>query len=51
MIFSSRSVPQTVRLTAAEDDDVVNDQFTLTLTASGGGYTGVTHGGGDHHRQ
>ena len=37
------STPQPVTLTAAEDEDVVNDQITLTLTASGGGYTGVTH--------
>ena len=45
LIFTttSRSVTQTVQLTAAEDDDVVNDQFTLVLMASGGGYSGVTH--------
>ncbi|MCY4558953.1 MAG: hypothetical protein OXF79_21775, partial [Chloroflexi bacterium] len=34
---------QMVTLTAAEDDDFANDQIALTLTASGGGYTGVTH--------
>ena len=45
LIFTttSRSVTQTVQLTAAEDDDAVNDQFTLMLMASGGGYSGVTH--------
>ena len=37
------SAPQSVTLTAAEDGDVTNDQITLTLMASGGGYTGVTH--------
>ena len=37
------STPQLVRLTAAEDDDFVNDQVTLTLAASGGGYAGVGH--------
>ena len=35
--------PQTVRLTAAEDADFTDDQVLLTLTASGGGYAGVTH--------
>ena len=37
------SAPQTVTLTAAEDNDILNDQITLTLTASGGGYVGETH--------
>ncbi len=35
-------VAQTVTLTAAEDDDFVNDTETLTLTASNGGYNGKT---------
>ena len=35
--------PQPVTLTAAEDEDVTDDQVALTLTASGGGYAGVTH--------
>ncbi len=33
---------QTVMVTAGEDDDFVDDTETLMLTASGGGYTGVT---------
>ena len=33
---------QTVTLTASEDNDFQNDRETLTLTASGGGYAGVT---------
>ncbi|MCY4672212.1 MAG: T9SS type A sorting domain-containing protein, partial [Bacteroidetes bacterium] len=33
---------QTVTLTAAADDDLANDAVTLTLTASGGEYAGVT---------
>ena len=37
------NTPQSVTLTAAEDEDFMNDQVTLALTASGGGYTGVTH--------
>ena len=37
------NTPQSVTLTAAEDGDITNDQVTLALTASGGGYTGVTH--------
>ena len=37
------SVPQPVRLTAAEDEDYADDPVALTLTGSGGGYTGVTH--------
>ena len=32
-----------VRLAAAEDADVTDDQVTLTLTAADGGYTDVTH--------
>ncbi len=39
---SNWSTAQTVTLTAAEDDDFVDDTETLTLTASGGGYAGVT---------
>ncbi len=35
------NVAQAVTLTAAEDDDFVNDRETLTLTAKGGGYDGV----------
>ena len=34
---------QTVTLTASEDSDLANDAVTLTLTASGGEYDGVTH--------
>ncbi len=34
--------PQSVTLTAAEDEDLENDMVGLTLTASGGGYDGVT---------
>ena len=36
------SVAKTVELTAAEDDDYVDDAFTLVLTASGGGFDGVS---------
>ena len=36
------NVAQTVTLTAADDDDFVNDTETLTLTASNGGYNGKT---------
>ncbi len=39
---SDWDTPKTVTLTAAEDDDFVDDTETLTLTASGGGYAGVT---------
>ncbi len=39
---SNWSTAQTVTLTAAEDDDFVDDTETLILTASGGGYAGVT---------
>ncbi len=35
------NVTQAVTLTAAEDDDFVNDTEILTLTAKGGGYDGV----------
>ena len=34
---------QMVEVTAAEDDDLTNDQDKLMLTAAGGGYAGVTH--------
>ena len=34
--------PQTVSVTAREDDDAVDDTVTLTFTVSGGGYDGVT---------
>ena len=34
-------MPQRITLTAAEDDDFVNDSEVLTLRADGGGYTGV----------
>ena len=37
------SAPQAVTLATAEDEDFVNDEETLTLTATGGGYGGVTH--------
>ncbi|MCY4672178.1 MAG: hypothetical protein OXD43_00170, partial [Bacteroidetes bacterium] len=37
------NVAKTIVLTAAEDNDLADDQIALTLTASGGGYTGVTH--------
>ncbi len=45
LIFTTTnwSTEQTMHLTAAEDDDFVNDEVTLTLMGSGGGYTGVTH--------
>ena len=45
LTFTDRnwSASQPVHLTAAEDGDVADDQVTLTLTASDGGYTGVTH--------
>ena len=45
LIFSDTNwnTPQSVTLTAAEDADVTDDQVVLTLTASGGGYAGVTH--------
>ena len=45
MTFTAMSwnIPQPMTLTAAEDEEVVNDQVTLTLTASGGGYAGVAH--------
>ena len=33
--------PQTVTVTAAPDDDIVNDSVTLTHTATGGGYDDV----------
>ena len=36
------STAQTVILTVTEDDDLLNDEVTLTLTASGGGYE-VSH--------
>ncbi len=39
---SSWSTAQTVMVTAGQDDDFANDTETLTLTASGGGYAGVT---------
>ena len=33
---------QTVALTAAQDEDYIDDEVTLVLTASGGGYDGVS---------
>ncbi len=39
---SNWSQAQTMTLTAAPDEDIVDDTATLTLTASGGGYDGVT---------
>ena len=36
------SAPQDVNLTALQDDDAEDDEETLTLTASGGGYDGVS---------
>ena len=36
------NVGQTVTLTAAEDDDFINDTEALTLTAANGGYNGKT---------
>ncbi len=39
---SNWSKPQTVRVDAGEDDDVVDNTATLTHTASGGGYGGVS---------
>ena len=37
------NVEQSIVLTAAEDEDLTDDVVALTLTASGGGYTGVRH--------
>ena len=37
------NTPQTVTLTTTEDSDLVNDEVTLTLAASGGGYDEVAH--------
>ncbi len=34
---------QTITLTAGEDDDFADDPVTLTLSAIGGEYTGITH--------
>ena len=39
----SYSTPQTVTLITTEDTDMLNDEVTLTLTASGGGYSEVSH--------
>ena len=39
----SWETPQTVTLTASEDDDFVADREEITITANGGGYVGVTH--------
>ena len=36
------STPQTITLTASEDNDFFPDTETLVLTANGGGYAGVT---------
>ncbi len=36
------SVPQTVTVTAGQDEDVVDEEVTLTHTAAGGGYATVT---------
>ena len=36
------NVPQAVNLTAGQDDDAEDDEETLTLTASDGGYDGVS---------
>ena len=36
------STPQSITLMAGEDDDFLSDTEILTLTASGGGYDGVT---------
>ena len=37
------NTPQTVIVTTAEDTDLFNDEVTLTLEASGGGYNEVSH--------
>ena len=37
------STSQTVTLTTVEDSDLLNDEVTLTLAASGGGYDEVSH--------
>ena len=37
------STAQSIALAAAEDLDLTDDRVTLTLTASGGGYVGVSH--------
>ena len=44
LTFTSGSwnMPQTVTLTADEDDDFVDDREEIILAASGGGYAGVT---------
>ncbi len=36
------NAPQTVTLTTNEDEDLINDEVTLTLQASGGGYDDVS---------
>ncbi len=45
LIFTSDTwqTPQSITLTAREDDDFLPDFETLTLRANGGGYEGVTH--------
>ncbi|MXW13642.1 MAG: T9SS type A sorting domain-containing protein [Rhodothermaceae bacterium] len=37
------NTPQTVTLITTEDSDLLNDEVTLTLAASGGGYDEVSH--------
>ena len=39
----SYNTPQTVTFTTTEDKDLLNDEVTLTLAASGGGYNEVSH--------
>ena len=39
----SYDTPQTVTLTTTEDVDLLSDEVTLTLAASGGGYNEVSH--------
>ena len=45
MLFTTTnwSEAQLVKVTAAHDNDFINETETLTLSASGGGYEGVTH--------
>ena len=39
----SYNTPQAVTFTTTEDKDLLNDEVTLTLAASGGGYNEVSH--------
>ena len=39
---SNSATAQTVSVTVAEDDDIANLEATISLSASGGGYVGVS---------